>query len=65
MNITRVKAEHIAHLMSEAADELVFDRLSPEDRGRLSGNLVILLNELLCEVAKQEPRVVHCIGSLQ
>lgn len=65
MNLTRTKAEQIAQLMADAADELVFDRMSPEDRGRLSGNLIIALNELRCEVARQEPRIVHSTGILQ
>jgi hypothetical protein len=65
MNLTRTRAEQLAQLMADAADELVFDRMSPEDRGRLSGNLIIALNELRCEVARQEPRVIHCVGGVQ
>lgn len=65
MNLARTKAEQIAQLMADAADELVFDRMSPEDRGRLSGNLIIALNELRCECARQEPRIVHCVGGVQ
>lgn len=65
MNITRTKAEQLVSLMTEAADELVFDRMSPEDRGRLSGNLIIALNDLRCEIARQEPRIIHCVGGVQ
>lgn len=65
MNITRSKAEQIVREMEAAAEELVWRAMTPEDSGRLSGRLIILAGELRCEVARQEPRIIHCVGSLQ
>jgi hypothetical protein len=65
MHFSRSKVEQIVREMEAAAEELVWDRMSPEDRGRLSGRIIILANEIRCEVAKQEPRIVHCTGVLQ
>lgn len=65
MNITRTKAEQIVREMEAAAEELVWRAMTPEESGRLSGRLIILASELRNEVAKQEPRIVHCTGVLQ
>lgn len=65
MNLPRTKVEQLVREMEASAEELVWDRMTPEERGRLSGRIIILASELRLEVAKQDPRIVHCVGSLQ
>jgi hypothetical protein len=65
MNLTGAKVERIVRDMEAAADDLVWQRLTPEERGHLSGRLIILAGELRTEIAKQELRVVHLTGVMQ
>lgn len=65
MNITRTKVEQVVAQMEAMAEEMVWGRLSPEERGRMSGRMIILAGELRTEIARQEPRIVHLTGAMQ
>jgi hypothetical protein len=65
MYLTVTKVEQVVREMEAIADEMVFSRLSPEERGRMSGRMVILAGELRTEIARQELRVVHLTGAMQ
>jgi hypothetical protein len=65
MQIKGTKVEQIVREMEAAADELVWDRMTPSDRGHLAGRVIILAGELRTEIARQELRVVHLAGAMQ
>lgn len=65
MNLTRTKVEQVVAQMEAMAEEMVWGRMSPEERGRMSGRMIILAGELRTEIARQEPRIVHFTGALQ
>jgi len=65
MNLTRTKVEQVVAQMEAMAEEMVWGRMSPEERGRMSGQMIILAGELRSELAKQELRVFHLTGAMQ
>jgi hypothetical protein len=65
MHIKGTKVEQIVREMEAAAEELVWDRMTPSDRGHLAGRVIILAGELRNEIARQELRLVPLAGAMQ
>lgn len=65
MQIKGTKVEQIVREMEAAAEELVWDRMTPSGRGHLAGRVIILAGELRNEIARQELRIVSLAGAMQ
>jgi len=65
MQIKGTKVEQIVREMEAAAEELVWYRMTPSDRGHLAGRVIILAGELRNEIARQELRIVQLAGVVQ